>query len=87
MGTVRDGQGLRVPETIAELLPDPDAGPERRDPIVRDPVAVGFGGRRAAVSTAIEPAVGEPERRAHRGGDADAGTDAGTADTDARTDT
>ena len=78
MGPVRDRQGLRLAESVAELLPDPDAGPERRDPIVRDPVTVRIGGRGAAVSTAIEPAVGEPERRAHRGGDADAGTHAAT---------
>ena len=82
MGPVRDRQGLRVAEPVAELLPDPDAGPERRDPIVRDPVTVRIGGRGAAVSTAIEPANGEPERRAHRRGDADAGTDAATTDTD-----
>jgi hypothetical protein len=75
MGTVRDGPGLWLAEPVAELLPDPDPGSERGDPVVRGPVADRVRSRGPTLPDAIEHAIAECECRAERGSHADSDSD------------
>ena len=77
----RQDLGLRRAEPVADLFPGPDTGPERGDPVLRDPVTVGVRGDRGtplphAVSQSIGESVGDPagDTDAHARGDADADT-------------
>ena len=81
------------PSPSPTCFPVPTPDPERRDPVVRDPVAVGIGRDRGtplplAVRQPVGQSIGDPVGDA----DADAGGDAdpdagGDADPDAGTDT
>jgi Membrane carboxypeptidase/penicillin-binding protein len=57
----RERIGLRRAEPVAVVLSDPDTRPERRDPVVRHPVAVGLRRDRCRpLPHAIGHAIGQP---------------------------